>query len=451
MNSYRRWPTIAATIALSAGTLLLPGVARAEPSALWTTTVKTTDVKFAVSCWSSNGQYDPFRPRGSRFDDAKTSDWGVKIAAPETVPAGQDLIYTITPDPVDMNRMNPKEQLGPNWIRMKYDIAIPMGVTYQKAELNTDSDSGLRGKIDVTRVGYDGVPNDSGPILRMSVDNITEGTKKDPTGNGPNALAADFNHDNRIGLNAKSGSFIVFPSISITVRAGEAGTVVQPILRSSAAAPADSLSDSYGRPENFFTFQTDYGKNDGKSFMFQKATNNSVRCAPRATPKSSTVNAGGMPLTTIPVVGAVLGSYRTAGPTGSNTCDWTRTDINSNVVERGTSPNSNTVTIEPTDGGFTSTNCAPWTPVNLGSVDSTGQKIPGYNFLGEVGVDLQPGSYLSNGSSDGTKSCLWSRQDSSGNTSNSGTSIANPATVTIEPTDGKFQSMGCGDWTPLSQ
>ncbi|WP_157109599.1 hypothetical protein [Rhodococcus sp. WMMA185] len=408
-------------------------------------------MNFKVSCWSSNGQYDPFRPKGSRYDDAKTSNWGLKITAPESVPAGQDFTYTITPDPVDMNRQNPKEQLGPNWIRMKYDMAIPAGTTFQRAEVNTDSVSKLRGDIDVTRVGYDGVPNDDGPILRMSVGNITEGTTKDPTGNGPNALSADFNHDKRIGLNANSGSFVVFPSISVTVRAGEAGSVVQPSLRSSVADPADSLSDTYGRPENFFTYQTDFGKNDGKSFMFMKATNNSVRCAPRDTSKSGTVNAGGMALATIPVVEAVRGSYRTTGPVGGNTCDWTRTDINGTIVERGTSPNATTVTVEPTDGGFSSSNCGVWNPVDLGSADSSAPKIPGYNFVGAVGVDLQPGSYVSNGSTDGTKSCLWSRQDSSGMTFNSGTTVKDPVTVTIEPTDGRFQSLGCGDWTPLSQ
>ncbi|AOW94183.1 hypothetical protein BFN03_19885 [Rhodococcus sp. WMMA185] len=178
----------------------------------------------------------------------------------------------------------------------------------------------------------------------------------------------------------------------------------------------------------------------------------SIRCAPRDTPNAGTVNAGGMPLTTIPVVGeAIPGSYRTAGPTGGKTCDWTRTDTDANIVERGTTLDSTTVTIEPTDGGFTTTNCAPWNPVNLGTADSDAPKIPGYNFTGAVGVDLQPGSYLSNGSSDGKKSCLWSRQDGSGVTFNSGTTITDPVTVTIEPTDGRFQSLGCGDWTPLSQ
>ncbi|AOW94179.1 hypothetical protein BFN03_19865 [Rhodococcus sp. WMMA185] len=158
------------------------------------------------------------------------------------------------------------------------------------------------------------------------------------------------------------------------------------------------------------------------------------------------------PLQTTPAgVAPLAGNYRTTGPTGGTSCDWTRTDTKGNVVERGTTLDSTTVTIEPTDGGFTTTNCAPWNPVSLDTADSAAQKIPGYNFTGEVGVDLQPGSYLTKGSSDGKKSCLWSRQDGSGVTFNSGTTIANPVTVTIEPTDGKFQSLGCADWTPLSQ
>ncbi|WP_139277856.1 hypothetical protein, partial [Rhodococcus marinonascens] len=132
MNSYRHWSTIAATIALSAGTVLLPGVAQAETSTLGSN-ITTTDVKFAVSCHTAIGQYDPFRTKGSGVHTG-TSDWGVKIAAPESVPAGQDFTYTITPDKAIMNFFDPTDKLqDPWWIRMKYDIAIPPEVTFEKA------------------------------------------------------------------------------------------------------------------------------------------------------------------------------------------------------------------------------------------------------------------------------------------------------------------------------
>ncbi|WP_218017278.1 RICIN domain-containing protein, partial [Rhodococcus marinonascens] len=227
------------------------------------------------------------------------------------------------------------------------------------------SASNLYGKIDLTRVGYDGVPDASGPILRMSSGNITEGTKQDPTGNGPNALKADWHDDSRIGLGSDRSTgiitgeqTIVFPSINITVKAGEAGTTVRPMLRSSHAAPqvpnpnpdpipldidhglvmgepgyitppetvsADGLSSAYGYPENFFTFQTDYGFGDGKTENFVMQTNRSVRCGPQDLPNSLRGdNAGGAPLTTIevgstetdtnPDFDAPLGTNFLAGP-----------------------------------------------------------------------------------------------------------------------------------------
>ncbi|WP_072691223.1 hypothetical protein [Rhodococcus marinonascens] len=182
----------------------------------------------------------------------------------------------------------------------------------------------------------------------------------------------------------------------------------------------------------------------GAKFNIQSAIDevNFAQDALRAQPLQATPAGDGL---------GVPGSYRTTGPTGSQNCAWTRTDNFGNVLERGDSPTSNTVTIRSKYDGFTTSNCAQWNPVSLGSPDSAAPTISGENFTGAVGVDLQPGSYVTKGSSDGKKRCLWSRQDSSGNTFNSGTSLAGQVTVTIEPTDGKFQSLGCADWTPLSQ
>ncbi|WP_169846777.1 Ig-like domain-containing protein [Rhodococcus marinonascens] len=63
------------------------------------------------------------------------------------------------------------------------------------------------------------------------------------------------------------------------------------------------MSDLYGNPENFFTFQVDWGDLDGSvDTDSDPYTNRSIRCAPRDTPAAAEVNAGGRPLTTISVV-----------------------------------------------------------------------------------------------------------------------------------------------------
>ncbi|WP_218017276.1 RICIN domain-containing protein, partial [Rhodococcus marinonascens] len=168
-----------------------------------------------------------------------------------------------------------------SWARMKYDVDIPPGTELVDADtvtglyFATDGDDGNTKTLpEVIRLNQDGDEDENGSVLRMAHDNITE----ESTGSlGWESL--DFNFPTG-GL-----ATVFFPGMDITVKAGEAGSTIEPTLRHTGN------SGEYGEPENFFTF--DVKNTDGKLFA--------VRCAPLDTPDSTSVNAGGKPLTTIEV------------------------------------------------------------------------------------------------------------------------------------------------------
>ncbi|AOW93986.1 hypothetical protein BFN03_18530 [Rhodococcus sp. WMMA185] len=439
MKSIHRWAGIAATATtLAAGTLLFPGgVASALPP-LPGNNIKTTDINFATSCQLIGPNRKP--NTGTAFtggaNGTDANGWGVQVTAPATVTPGQEFTYRIQPDPITAHKILDNGSLV-LWRDIRYDVDIPPGTEFVGAKVASDPTTPFQNTPTITRIDPNGKKNDNGSILRMDINE--DGRLTD--------LESDENLSTGTHINGwvskQNPGFLSFPAMDITIKAGDAGAMIEPTLRVSTDSDPDA--STFGSADNFFRVIAVSHNNAGDSDTI-------VYCSPHATPKSTTVTAGGKPLTTIPVVvPAAPGSYRTAGPTGNGTCDWKRIDTEGSVVERGTTVNPTTLTIGSTDVGFTSTNCAPWNPVSLGNPDSAAPKVPGYNFTGAVGVDLQPGSYRSDGSSDGQKSCLWSRQDSSGNTFDAGTTITNPVTVTIEPTDGRFQSLGCDDWTPLSQ
>ncbi|WP_084721867.1 RICIN domain-containing protein [Rhodococcus marinonascens] len=328
MNRNHRWCTSTAAVTLTAGTLLMPSnVAFADdPSGADLT---TTHVDFNVKCWSSHGDYQPFNdgaakpptPTNQAAGSNPTNKWGVTVAAPKSVIPGDVFTYRIQPDLVHNSIVDPAGIKNPrlSWIRMKYDIDIPPGAELVSAEsVDTDpppavDDRGataakLVGSPEVTRIGSDGNEDPLGSILRLSMGNYTEGTKKSPTGNGPNSLFADFNHSTteELGLQTPKDSFIWFPAIDVTMKAPDQGSI-QPTLRIN-----DTESTGYGRPENFFTYQTDEGSQDGSG----SKSNHSVRCAPLLSTdpvviidqtigpdlQAPSLDAGSLPLTTIQVL-----------------------------------------------------------------------------------------------------------------------------------------------------
>lgn len=74
------------------------------------------------------------------------------------------------------------------------------------------------------------------------------------------------------------------------------------------------------------------------------------------------------------------------------------------------------------------------------------------NGVHVVGVDIEPGTYRTDGPSDDAMGfCYWARlSDTSGEFDSIITNGApmGPATVTIDPSDGAFDSSGCQPWEP---
>jgi hypothetical protein len=140
------------------------------------------------------------------------------------------------------------------------------------------------------------------------------------------------------------------------------------------------------------------------------------------------------------------GTYRAPGhPSG---CYWARLSgfggSSSEIIANSFNPDSQVVTIAPSDAGFHTQGCGTWTQ-NLSAITSSPDAPFGEGtFI--VGTDVSPGTWRSAGSSD----CYWERE--SGFSGTFSDIIANnfgsgPQIVTIAASDVGFRSNGCGNWT----
>lgn len=118
-------------------------------------------------------------------------------------------------------------------------------------------------------------------------------------------------------------------------------------------------------------------------------------------------------------------------------------------------PSTSTVTSTATvtdPGATTTTTAAPTTTTRTSTKTVTAEPpapesaIPGDGTF-EVGVDIEPGTYMSPAAASGN--CYWARLSGSdsfddiiANNNSSGQSL-----VTIAATDKFFESSGCDDWT----
>jgi len=141
------------------------------------------------------------------------------------------------------------------------------------------------------------------------------------------------------------------------------------------------------------------------------------------------------------------GTYRTR--VGSPYCYWERLrnfsgGINGILANGGTGT-PGTVTIEPTDVGFTSEGCGTWTK-DLSAITTSKTSFGAGAYI--VGTDMDPGTYRNSGG----RNCYWERLrgfNGSMNAIIANGGSSNPSIVAIAPTDAGFQSNGCGMWTKL--
>ena len=158
------------------------------------------------------------------------------------------------------------------------------------------------------------------------------------------------------------------------------------------------------------------------------------------------------------------GTYRSTGPSDSSApyCSFARlrsagggmSDLN-NVIDIQNVGGPAVVTIEPTDGGFFSQLCNKWEKASSTSQGSAATPRTSFgNGVFQVGVDIEPGTYVSRGPEDpSVPFCSYARLKSAGGGMTDLDNIIDiqnvggQAIVTIEPSDGGFFSQLCQTWT----
>ncbi|AOW93985.1 hypothetical protein BFN03_18525 [Rhodococcus sp. WMMA185] len=302
MKSVHRWAGIAATATtLAAGTLLVPGgVASALPS-LTGDNVKTTDINFGTMCQLIGPNRKP--NTGTAFTGGASgtgaNEWGVQITAPESVERGQEFTYRIQPDPITTHKILDNGSLV-LWRDIRYDVDIPPGTEFVSAKVASDPTTPFENTPKITRIDPNGKQNDNGSILRMDINE--DGRLTDLESDESLSTGTHING----WVSKKNPGFLTFPAMDITLRPGDAGTVIEPTLRISTDSDPDA--NTFGSADNFFRTIAVSHNNAGDSDTI-------VYCAPLDPPPSEVVagllhpellrpqvNAGGMPLASIKVV-----------------------------------------------------------------------------------------------------------------------------------------------------
>lgn len=148
--------------------------------------------------------------------------------------------------------------------------------------------------------------------------------------------------------------------------------------------------------------------------------------------------------------GVPAGLYRSLSGVGAS-CYWARlanfSGQSSAIIANGLGGGPSVVQIAPSDVGFESSGCAPWTELIGPVTTSPTQPFGEGTFV--LGIDIIGGTWQSNGSG---SSCYWERlRDFSGRNDIIANYFGNsPAIVTISASDAGFRSSGCGTWTRIS-
>jgi hypothetical protein len=143
------------------------------------------------------------------------------------------------------------------------------------------------------------------------------------------------------------------------------------------------------------------------------------------------------------------GTYKSTG-NDDGMCYWERAkdakDDMDSILANDNVKGSSYVTITKTDKIFKTTDCKDWYAVPAKPAGTPKTTVSG-NGMYKVGSDIQPGTYKSTGSADGT--CYWERTKDALHGVDSITAndnVTGNAVVTITRTDAYFKSSDCGDW-----
>lgn len=259
-----RFTTLAGLVAGVAATGI--SAATAAPAAV------TTETTFQVTC-----QAVPSAFTGPTSDGKPAT---VKVTAPSSVAPGETFDIEIDPGAVSI----PNSVSGANVqkiSRAKIDIPIPSNAEFVSAAIANPGNLTAGTPTSVIRVDEAGNPSATGALLRMSGGNVT-------IGNGPSTSTTSHGG---AAINAQPGdtTVLAFPTVRITLRAGQSGTI-EPGVRTAGAA------GKFGAAESFLTFLPQV------SHWLAGTIWAPTYCSPRDTPEAG-LNAGAGALATIAIAG----------------------------------------------------------------------------------------------------------------------------------------------------
>ncbi|RVW02140.1 Ig-like domain-containing protein [Rhodococcus xishaensis] len=268
--------------ALVAGTLLI-----AAPAASAADDPVTTVTSYKAACQAN-----------SIIDVTKIQDTSVSVTAPTQVEPGETFTYRIQPGPSSY----PNRDSGAtttNVSRLKFDFMIPENSTFVEAAVVGSGTNLDNVPPNVIRVDETGNPAATGQILRLSGNNevIGNGPSGSVSTNSEGGIRAPKLQLNLDGSpNADGDSWFQLPAVDVTVVAGDAGTPIEPKLRTGGIAA------NFNALENFNTFLP-------RASLFGTQWAN-TRCVPRDS-GSAPLNAGAGPLATINVVASQVSTTTT--------------------------------------------------------------------------------------------------------------------------------------------
>ncbi|WP_127946487.1 hypothetical protein [Rhodococcus spongiicola] len=258
--------------ALMAGTFLIAAPASAADDPV------TTVTNYKAACQAN-----------SILDVTKIQDTSVSVTAPTQVEPGETFTFRIQPGPSSYPNTNSGATTR-NVSRLKFDFMIPENSTFVEAAVVGSGINLDNVPPSVIRVDETGNPSDTGQILRLSGNNEVIGNgPADSVGTrsegGIRAPKLQLNLDGT--PNDNGDSWFQLPAVDVTVTAGDAGTSIEPKLRTEGNA------GNFNAYENFNTFLP-------KASFFGTQWAN-TRCVPRDS-ETDPLNAGAGPLATVNVV-----------------------------------------------------------------------------------------------------------------------------------------------------
>ncbi|RVW02250.1 Ig-like domain-containing protein [Rhodococcus spongiicola] len=260
--------------ALVAGTLLI-----AAPTASAANDPVTTVTNYKSACRAN-----------ATINVTSIQDTSVSVTAPTEVEPGETFTFRIQPAPSSYPDTN-SGATTTNVSRLKFDFMIPENVTFVDAAVVGSGTNLDNVPPNVIRVDETGNPSATGQILRLSgnnevIGNGPPGSVSTSSEGGIRAPKLQLNLDGT--PNGNGDSWFQLPAVDVTVTAGDAGTPIEPKLRTGGNAAV------WNKFENFNTFLP-------KAKFWGSTQWANTRCVPRDS-ENAPLNAGAGPLATINVV-----------------------------------------------------------------------------------------------------------------------------------------------------